>query len=159
VGEATHAVEIAPLGGGRFRISIDGRAREVDSRPTSTGTFSLLIDNATAEVSVVARGDEFAVAVDGRTHRLRLLDERALRQRARAGAGEGEREVRAVMPGKVVAILVEVGAAVERGQGLLVIEAMKMENEIAAPRAGTIRELRVVPGQAVEPGEILAIVD
>ena len=95
----------------------------------------------------------------GRTHRLRLLDERALRQRARAGAGEGEREVRAVMPGKVVAILVEVGAAVERGQGLLVIEAMKMENEIAAPRAGTIRELRVVPGQAVEPGEILAIVD
>ena len=74
VGEATHAVEIVPLGGGRFRISIDGRAREVDSRPTSTGTFSLLIDNATAEVSVVARGDEFAVAVDGRTHRLRLLE-------------------------------------------------------------------------------------
>ena len=54
VGEATHAVEIVPLGGGRFRISIDGRAREVDSRPTSTGTFSLLIDNATAEVSVIA---------------------------------------------------------------------------------------------------------
>ena len=158
-GEATHAVEIVPLGGGRFRISIDGRTREVDSRPTSTGTYSLLIDNTTAEVSVVARGEEFAVGVEGRTHRLRLLDERALRQRARSGAGEGEREVRAVMPGKVVAILAEVGATVERGQGLLVIEAMKMENEIAAPRAGTLRELRVTPGQTVEAGEILAIVD
>ena len=99
------------------------------------------------------------MAVDGRTHRLRLLDDRALRQRARTGAGKGEREVRAVMPGKVVAILVEVGTTVERGQGLLVIEAMKMENEITAPRAGTLTELRVVPGQAVDAGEILALVD
>jgi biotin carboxyl carrier protein len=63
------------------------------------------------------------------------------------------------MPGKVVAVLVEVGAAVERGQGLLVIEAMKMENEIAAPRAGTVAELRVRPGQAVEQGELLARID
>jgi len=63
------------------------------------------------------------------------------------------------MPGKVVAVLVEAGARVERGQGLLVIEAMKMENEIGAPRAGTVSEVRVKPGQAVEPGELLARID
>ncbi len=63
------------------------------------------------------------------------------------------------MPGKVVAVLVEAGARVERGQGLLVIEAMKMENEIAAPRAGTVADVRVKPGQAVEAGELLARID
>ena len=63
------------------------------------------------------------------------------------------------MPGKVVAILVEPGAAVARGQGLLVIEAMKMENEVAAPRDGTVQEIRVQPGQTVEAGELLAVVE
>jgi 3-methylcrotonyl-CoA carboxylase alpha subunit len=63
------------------------------------------------------------------------------------------------MPGKVVAILVEPGAAVERGQALLVIEAMKMENEIGAPRAGRLAELLVRPGQAVEGGELLARIE
>jgi biotin carboxyl carrier protein len=159
VGEATHAVEVLALGEGRYQISIDGRARIVDSRQTGSGTFSLLIDHECAEVSVLARGEEFAVAVGGRTHRLRLLDERARRRHERRGDVDGAREVRAAMPGKVVAVLVEVGAAVERGQGLLVIEAMKMENEIAAPRAGTVAELRVRPGQAVEQGELLARID
>ncbi|TMB21496.1 MAG: acetyl-CoA carboxylase biotin carboxyl carrier protein subunit [Deltaproteobacteria bacterium] len=63
------------------------------------------------------------------------------------------------MPGKVVAVLVEPGARVERGQGLLVIEAMKMENEIGSPRTGTVAEVRVRPGQAVEAGELLARID
>ena len=149
VGEATHALEVEPLGEGRYRIAIDGRERIVDGRETGAGTFSLLIDHAAAEVSVTSRGDEFQVAVGGRTHRLRLLDERVRLRHQRAAAVDGAREVRAAMPGKVVAVLVEAGAVVERGQGLLVIEAMKMENEIAAPRAGTVADVRVKPGQAV----------
>jgi biotin carboxyl carrier protein len=159
VGEETHAVEVLPLGDGRWQISIDGRTRVVDGRQTGTGTFSLLIEHAAAEVSVTSRGDEFLVAVEGRTHRLRLLDERAMRRRAREGTVDGARELRAAMPGKVVAVLVEVGAEVERGHGIVVIEAMKMENEIAAPRAGTVKELRVQPGQAVEAGELLAVIE
>jgi biotin carboxyl carrier protein len=158
VGDDSHAVEVVALGEGRYCISIDGRERVVDSRETATGTFSLLIDHATAEVTVTSRGDEFQVAVGGRTHRLRLLDERA-RRRAQAAAGDGAREVRAAMPGKVVAVLIEAGAKVERGQGLLVLEAMKMENEIGAPRAGTVVELCVQPGQAVERGELLARIE
>src|SRR5207247_1399672 len=138
VGEATHALVVEPRGEGRYRIAIDGRERIVDGRETGTGTFSILIDHAAAEVSVSSRGDEFQVAVGGRTHRLRLLDERARLRHQRAAAVDGAREVRAAMPGKVVAVLAEAGARVERGQGLLVIEAMKMENEIAAPRAGPV---------------------
>jgi biotin carboxyl carrier protein len=155
VGEETHAVELLPLGEGRYRIAIDGRVHLVDGRETAPGTFSLLLEHAAAEVSVSRRGDEFSVVVAGRTHRLRLLDERQRRRRTHDAAGDGVREVRAAMPGKVVAVLVEPGARVERGQGLLVIEAMKMENEIAAPRAGSVAEIRVRPGQPVEAGEIL----
>ena len=158
-GDTTHAVEVVELGDGRYRVSIDGRTRVVDGRPAGTTTLSLLIDHASAEVSVLARGDEYAVEVGGRLHRLRLLDERATRRQARAGMGSGSPEVRAAMPGKVVAVLVEIGASVERGQGLLVIEAMKMENEIGAPRRGRVVEIRVQPGQAVEAGETLVVIE
>jgi biotin carboxyl carrier protein len=159
VGETTHAVEVEGLGDDRYRIAIDGRERIVDSRQTGAATFSLLIDHASAEVSVTSRGDEFTVSVDGRSHRLRLLDERARRRGPRATLRDGERDVRAVMPGKVVAVLVAEGATVEAGQGLLVIEAMKMENEVTAPRSGTVKELRVQAGQAVEAGEVLARIE
>jgi biotin carboxyl carrier protein len=155
VGEAQHAIELQPLDDGRWRVTIDGRERVIDSRQTAAGTFSLLIEHAATEVSVSSRGDEFQVVVGGLAHRLRLLDERALRRRERAAGGDGAREVRAAMPGKVVAVLIEAGAAIERGQGLLVLEAMKMENEIGAPRAGKVAEVCVKPGQAVEAGELL----
>ena len=159
VGDETRAVEVEALEDGRWRIAIDGREHLVDCRQTGAATFSLLIGHATAEVSVARRGDEFAVAVEGRTHRLRLLDERAQRRLQQHTAGDGARELRAAMPGKVVAVLVEAGAKVERGQGILVIEAMKMENEIAAPRDGTVAEILVKPGQAVESGELLARIE
>ncbi len=159
VGEARRTIEVVPLGDGRYEVTIDGAARVVDAHPTGPASLSLLIDHVVTEAGLVARGDTWAVVLGGRAHRLRLLDERTLRGGARGGLDTGEREVRASMPGKVVAVLVEVGAAVEAGSGLLVIEAMKMENEIASPRAGTVRELRVQAGQAVEAGELLAIVE
>jgi biotin carboxyl carrier protein len=159
VGDAARQLEIVVLGEGRYQVSIDGAARVVDSRPTGAASFSLLIDNAAAEVSVLARGDTYAVEVGGQTHRVRLLDARALRAHTRRAGGQGNRELRAAMPGKVVAVLVEPGARVERGQGVVVIEAMKMENEIGAPRDGTVVEVRVKPGQAVESGELLAVIE
>ncbi len=159
VGESEHQVAVERLEDGRWRVSVDGREHVVDSRQTSQGSFSLLIEHAAAEVGVTSRGEEFQVVVGGRTHRLRLLDERAMRRRQRSAAVDGAREIRAAMPGKVVAVLVEAGAKVERGQPLLVIEAMKMENEIPAPRAGVLADVRVTPGQAVEAGEILARID
>ena len=158
-GDTTQAIEVVDLGGGRYEVSVDDRKHVVDCRTAGPTTLSLLIDHASIDVSVQARGDEYAVEVAGRRHQLRLLDERAQRRQARAGGPVGSPEVRAAMPGKVVAVLVEVGATVERGHGLLVIEAMKMENEIAAPRAGRVAAIRVQPGQAVEAGEVLAVIE
>jgi acetyl/propionyl-CoA carboxylase alpha subunit len=154
VGDASHAVEVTPLDDGRWEVAVDGRTHVVDSRQTGAATFSLLIDHATAEVSVLVRGDRYAVETGGRTHRIRLLDERAMRARGRA-AGDGDREVRAVMPGKVTAVLVEVGAVVEAGQALLVIEAMKMENEVVAHHGGVVESVEVEAGEQVANGQTL----
>ena len=63
------------------------------------------------------------------------------------------------MPGKVIALLVSEGELVERGQGLAIIEAMKMENEVRSPVAGTVKEIRVKPGESVEGGTVLVIVE
>jgi biotin carboxyl carrier protein len=130
----------------------------VDGVRTGPVSYSLLVDGHASETYVVGRGTDWIVGVDGRTHRVQLLDERALRARG-GSAVAGDREIRAIMPGKVVAVLVDEGAAVEQGQGILVIEAMKMENEIQAGRDGTVSRIAVAPGQAVESGELLAVID
>jgi biotin carboxyl carrier protein len=158
VGDTTRTVVVVPRDGGQYEVTIDGETRLVDARAIGVGTLSLLLAGAQHEVHFASKAETWTVQTDGRTHRLQLLDERA-RRSGRAAQGPGDKEIRAVMPGKVVAVLVEIGHAVEQGQGILVIEAMKMENEIKAQRAGTVKEIRVKPGQAVEAGELLAIID
>ena len=158
VGEATRSVVVVPRENGQYEVTIDGETRTVDARPTGSGSYSLLFDHEHHEVHVATKGDAWTVLLGGRTHRFQLLDERA-RRSGRAAKGPGDKEIRAVMPGQVVALLAEVGHHVEQGQGVLVIEAMKMENEIKAPRTGTVQEIRVKPGQAVEAGELLAVID
>ena len=158
VGETTYEIAVTALDDGRFEVTVDDRTRIVDARPTSAASWSLVIDHAVADVSVLARGDAYAVEVGGRTHRFQLLDERRGRSGGLAKDG-GSGEVRAVMPGKVLAVLVDAGAEVASGQGLLVIEAMKMENEIVATRAGTVKEIKVAPGQAIESGELLVVIE
>lgn len=158
VAGAERRVELLPLGDGRWQIAVDDRVCVVDGRPTGAGSWSLLIDGRSVELSLAGRDDDWRVSLHGHPVTVRLLDERAARRRPR-GATAGDRELRAVMPGKVVAVLVAPGTAVQQGQGVLVLEAMKMENEVGAPRAGTVRDIRVQPGQAVEAGELLAVIE
>jgi biotin carboxyl carrier protein len=158
VGDTTRTIVVVPRDGGQYEVTIDGKTRLVDARATGAHSLSLILDGRHHEIHLAAKGESWTVLAGGSTHRLQLLDERA-RRSGRAAHGPGDKEIRAIMPGKVVAVLAKVGDAVEQGQGMLVIEAMKMENEIKAPRAGTVKELRVQPGQAVEAGELLAVID
>jgi biotin carboxyl carrier protein len=157
-GEQTRTVVVVPREDGRYEVTIDGTSRIVDARATGAHTLSLLLDGAQHEVHLAVKADTWTVLADGRAHHVTLLDERA-RRSGRSAQGPGDKEIRAVMPGKVVAVLVDVGATVAQGQGVLVIEAMKMENEIKAQRSGSVKEIRVTPGQAVEAGELLAVID
>jgi biotin carboxyl carrier protein len=141
--------------------TIDGQQRHMDARPLGSGTYSLLLDGRCYVVHVAADGDDYTVSVRGQVFRFRLVEERryrAAKARGRDDAG-GRRELRAMMPGKVIEVLVSAGAHVERDQGLLIIEAMKMQNEIRSPTAGAVREIAVTPGQTVKTGDLLVVIE
>src|SRR5215207_6307625 len=158
LGEQTYKLEVQELEEDHlYRVIIDGVERIVDGRKVSGHIYSLLIDNRSFTLDVAVKEDTYTVACGGKSICLQLLDERrALRPGEGSGSTrDGGKLVRSFMPGKVVAVLVAVGDEIEKDQGLLVIEAMKMENEIRTATAGKVKEIRVAPGQAVESGELL----
>ncbi len=158
--QQAHRIEVHPAGDSTFTVEIDGVPRTVDSRRIGPNTYSLLIDGHSVVADVAADTDQYTVCIAGEIFRIRVVDER--RRQVTLGEPEeekGRREVRALMPGKIVDVLVQVGDAVIRDQGLLIIEAMKMENEVKSPAAGEVRELLVEPGQAVESGQVLAVIE
>jgi acetyl/propionyl-CoA carboxylase alpha subunit len=157
IGGTTRTVELLELGGHAYRITVDGVQHLVDARMLHPGSFSLLIDNRSYALDVRSDGDRHRVDLGGRTLEVLLID--TLRHGGVPISAEdegGPQEIRAMMPGKIVTVLAAVGDNVEKGQGVLVVEAMKMENELKAAAGGVVREILVQPGQAVEAGELLA---
>lgn len=156
--DRTVAVE-GPLEDGRFRVAIDGEARLVDARAVRPGTWSLLIDGKSFVVDLDPRRAGVAASV-GETEVV-LSVEDALRRRlaataagARGAAASGE-AIRAPIAGKVVKVLVAPGDQVAAGAAVIVLEAMKMENELVAERGGTVSAVHRAAGQAVDTGDLL----
>ena len=156
------AIDIEPLGDGRYAALVNGTRYELDSLVLPHGAVSLLINGESYAVEFEDRPDgEVSVQVNGQVTRVDIADERTLRLRA-ASAGfsvEGKQTLAAPMPGKVVKVLVKPGDAVEEGQGLVIIEAMKMENELKSPKAGKVIEVAAKEGVAVEAGTKLVVVE
>jgi biotin carboxyl carrier protein len=154
-------VEVEEAADGGLRVRVDGRPAVVDSRLPRCGPGSLLLDGISYLVDLGGEGRETHVVVDGEAFGVQI--ESPARRRcgpgagAGAGAGGGQRLV-APMPGKVVAVLVEVGQPVEPGAGLVILEAMKMENEFRATAGGVVTEVHVAPGQAVNAGDLLVVI-
>ena len=154
-------MDIEPLGPGRFALTVDAVRHEVDALKLDHGAVSLIVDGESFSVEFDESGDEVAVLVRDQITRIDVADERKLRLRAgRSGfVVEGPQVVVAPMPGKLVKILVKVGEEVKEGQGLVVVEAMKMENELKSPKAGKVTELFVREGTAVEQNTKLVAVE
>ena len=164
VGGQERQVEITELGLDKYQVIIDGRRYEIDARDVSPTTLSVIHnDNGyNIEYERTADGTGTNLLVRGEIVQVEVLDLRTmrLRQAQESAAGpDGPAVVAAPMPGKIVAVLVKEGQEVEAGQGLLVVEAMKMENELRAPRAGIVKNLRADIGVAVESGTTLCIVE
>ncbi|NIR43150.1 MAG: acetyl-CoA carboxylase biotin carboxyl carrier protein subunit [Gemmatimonadetes bacterium] len=156
----THEVEIGPDG-----ILLDGDPVEADLQPNhDSDLWHLLLDGRSFTLAARradARG-EWEIEIDGRKRRVLALDERrrAIREVAGAAAqSRGPVEVKAPMPGLVVRVEVAADAMVEQGQGVVVMEAMKMENELKATAAGRVSAVRVDAGQTVDKGETLLVIE
>jgi glutaconyl-CoA/methylmalonyl-CoA decarboxylase subunit gamma len=145
---------------GVYRVRIGDEVVDVDARRTAPGIYSLLIGGVSYLADVVEHDGTWAVQVGGERYEV-LVEEQArwiIRTRGgAAGSGQGQ-TVTAPLPGKITHVAVQVGDRVQAGDTLVVIEAMKMENEFKAARAGRIREIRVEPGQPVNAGDVLLVI-
>jgi acetyl/propionyl-CoA carboxylase alpha subunit len=151
--------------GGRVSAEVGGRRYELEAREVGAGEYLLIHGGRVYECRVGAEPGSgtrgaLRVSVGAREYGVTLTDPKHLRGAAAAAGEQGARaQVKAPMPGKVVRVLVEAGQAVEAGQGLVVVEAMKMQNELKSPRSGTIAELRAEPGSTVNAGDVLVVVE
>lgn len=146
-------------GASRAEISLDGKGIAAEVVEVRAGVFSVLIDGKVFEARVWSAADGTRVAIGGVEYQAQLEDPRQWRRGSADSAGvEGRQNVTAPMPGKVVRILVKSGEKVALGQGLFIVEAMKMQNEIKAPKDGTVEKMIVHEGQPVNAGEVLAVI-
>jgi biotin carboxyl carrier protein len=163
-----------------YDVTIDGTERRVELE-LAAGAWRCLLDGCEVQLdAVLVQPDVLSILIAGRRYQIRreqseadlriwvgdepysaeVRDPRSLRnRRLRGDHGRGARHLVAPMPGRVVRFLVEKNARVEAGQGVVVVEAMKMQNEIKSPKAGVVVKLAVAAGAAVNSGDVLAIVE
>jgi biotin carboxyl carrier protein len=144
---------------GRWSCRLDGREIEVDAVLARPDVLSLRIGNNAYEVKCERVANDVHIWVGSRRFAPEVRDPRSLRSRSRAVDEHGPRRLTAPMPGKIVRILMAQGSEVDAGTGVLVVEAMKMQNEVKSPKKGTIQKILVTEGAAVNAGDVLAIVE
>jgi len=159
IGDRTFIIEI----NNDDEVIVDGERQPIDLQSIDgLGTYSLIFSNQSFETMVEERGDELGVLVRGQVYRVDVQDERA-RRLAEASGGlntpSGEIAVKSPMPGLIVAVRVAAEQTVQKGDTLIILESMKMENELKAPRDGKVRSVRVEPRQTVEQGQLLIIME
>jgi len=149
--------------GERAVAEVGGRRYELEVREPEAGAYLLLHEGRVYECRVsgeAAAGAGAEVRVGDHSYQVHLSDPKRLRGAGAAAGHEGGRaQILAPMPGKVVRALVEQGQSVEVGDGLVVVEAMKMQNELKSPKAGTVAELHAQVGATVKAGEVLVVVE
>lgn len=157
VGDHTFEIEITEEG-----VMVDGEPITVDLRQSGVSElYSLLLDGASFEVIVEETQQSFDVTLRGEQFRVQVEDERTRRLNAgRQGPAlpQGDLSVRAPIPGLVVKVLVQDGDEIIEDQPLIILEAMKMENEIRALRSGVVRKVEVSAGQSVEQEEVMIVI-
>jgi biotin carboxyl carrier protein len=158
VNDQSHVVDVTGTDG-RYRITIGDSQWDVDARLTAQGIYSLLIDGVSHVADVVDREGACVVDVGGELYEITVEEQtrHIIRTRGGAAGAARSRTLTAPLPGKISRVAVRPGDAVQAGDTLVVIEAMKMENEFKAGAPGTVAEVRVAPGQAVNAGDVLVV--
>ncbi len=160
IGKQTCVVEVE-RGDGGWLFALDSQPLDADGVEIAPNTFSILLRGQSHEIRITPGPDGTLTLQTGiEEFTAEVIDPRAWSgRRHTAVQAEGSQQIVAPMPGKVVRLLVKPGDTVEAGQGLLVIEAMKMQDEIRSPKSGVVERLLAREGQAVNAGEVLAWVN
>jgi biotin carboxyl carrier protein len=148
---------------GQVLAEIGGRTYDLEVRRHSPDSYLVFLGTNVYECRVNAHTtakDVFDVSIRGRSYAVTIVDPKRLRSGQNSDRHhQGVAEIRAPMPGKVVRVQIEVGAAVEKGAGVVVVEAMKMQNEMKSPREGVVVSINVKTGDTVNAGDVLAVVE
>lgn len=139
---------------------LDGSPIQVEARLLRPGVLSLLVNGRAWRVVLDSDAAETSLHIAAERVDYAVNDPRSLKaRRARTGGADGPRAIKASMPGRVVRVLAKKGDVIEAHQGVVVIEAMKMQNELKSPKPGKVAELRVSPGDTVATGDVLAVIE
>ena len=163
--ERIRTVELLPGDAdGQFQATLDGEPLDVQAFLLRPGVLSLMVEGRSYRVvredDLPATNGGAAVLFAGGRYLYRVEDTRSLKaRRGHGGGADGPRVIKASMPGRVVRVLAQPGEAVEAHQGVVVIEAMKMQNELKSPKAGIVVEMRVAHGDTVAAGDVLAVIN
>ena len=157
----THEIEIRREGNKVF-ARVDDREYELEASEPEPNVFLLKNEGKIYEAFISPEqkpGEPFQVKLKNQSFEINLIDPKRLRGvSGESGAADGAAEIKTAMPGKVVRILAEQGAEIKKGEGVLIVEAMKMQNEMKAPKDGVVEEIRAAEGATVNAGDILAII-
>jgi biotin carboxyl carrier protein len=155
----TRVVELARYSNA-WQATLDGGPGTADVTEIAPNIYSVLLSGQSHEICVTpSPGGKLNLQTGRFEFTAEVVDPRSWSGRRHAGSeAEGRQQIVAPMPGKIVRVLVIAGDRVEAGQGLLVVEAMKMQNEIRSPKSGTVESVQVEEGQAVNAGEVLCVV-
>ena len=154
-------VEVSETDAGAF-VDVDGTRIHMDLVSIDEGsTFSMLIDGKSYTANVLDRGEAIRVQIDGKEYSFDIEQEELARLRSQVKPRHkpGAQTIKATMPGRVMAVEVAVGEEVSAGQGVVIIEAMKMENELKTHVAGRVKEIRAAAGDAVNKGDVLVVLE
>jgi biotin carboxyl carrier protein len=149
--------------GDRVRANVDGREYELETSSPEPNVILFRLETAVHEVALIDPADPtdpIVAVIGGSEFAVRVLDPRKLRSGGSGGSSaDGVVEIRTAMPGKVIRILTEEGAVVKKGDGIVVVEAMKMQNELRSPKDGVVLKINAAEGSTVNGGEILAVIE
>ncbi len=148
---------------GRVSAEVGGRVYDLEVREPQPGAYLFFLNSDVHECRVSQRAaskEAFEVSIRGRSYEVTIVDPKRLRSGQNSDRHHhGAAQILAPMPGKVVRVQTEAGAAVEKGAGIVVVEAMKMQNEMKSPRAGVVVSIGVKPGDTVNAGDVLAVIE
>ena len=168
LGGKSHKIDLSPNaatpsnsnGEVKYQVRLNGKEMTVSCIRTDEGSLSIIVSGESYAVHCERTAEAVQVALRGAIYECHVSDPRSLRTRRKAGlVDSGEQKLTASMPGKVVRIISTVGDQIKAGQGILVIEAMKMQNEVRSPKDGQLKKLLVHQGANVVAGEVLAIIE